>query len=407
MRTKKNFYGKQIPIISSIFLMGVAQVAIAKTGFNPDISLILDGRYASYSNTSSYALPGFMLGGEAGRGETGFYLGHNELTISSTIDDMFYGKFTAAITDENNSTVTELEEAYIETLGLDYGLTVKAGRFFSDIGYLNNRHGHSWDFVDAPLVYRGLFGDQIIDDGVQASWVAPTNLYLKLGTELLRGGRYPAAGATDGGLGAEAYFVKVGGDVGSSHSWQAGLSHWTADVSGRQAGVHAHGGSTATEIATFYGTSKVTGIDFVWKWSPNGNTREQSLKIQAEFFERKEDGRVDMVGSSPLETTTYNGKQHGWYTQVVYQFMPRWRAGLRYDKLGSSNNGSDASVLSEAGLVTNGHTPSRSTIMIDYSRSEFSRIRLQLSQDDSYSDSDTQILVQYTMSLGSHGAHKF
>ncbi len=404
--------------LKSGFLFGLACIvaslvasqavhAAQDSSFNPDISLILDGRYGSYSNTSDYSLPGFMLGGEASRGEKGFHLGHNELTMSANIDDMFYGKFTLAIVDENNNTETELEEAFIETLGLGHGLTIKAGRFFSDIGYLNNKHGHAWDFVDAPLVYRALFGNQIIDDGLQTSWVAPTDVYLKFGMEVTRGARYPAGGANDSGLGAEAYFIKLGGDVGVSHSWQLGLSHWQADVSGRQGGVHAHGTTTLTEIPTFYGTSKVSGIDFVWKWAPQGNARDTNLKIQAEYFQRKEDGRVDMVGSSPFETTTYNGKQRGWYVQSIYQFMTRWRVGLRYDELDASNSGSDSGVLTEASLITAGHTPRRSTVMLDYSHSEFSRIRLQVAQDDSYNDADTLLFLQYIMSLGSHGAHTF
>ena len=396
-------------MLTSITVLASAAVQADQnsTRFNPDISLIIDGRYGGYSNTSSYALPGFMLGGEASRGEQGLYLGHNELTISSNIDDMFYGKFTTAIADLGSGTEVELEEAFIETIGLDDGLSVKAGRFFSGIGYLNSQHGHAWDFVDAPLVYRGLFGDQIIDDGVQASWVAPTDLYLKVGAEVLRGAHYPAAGANNGGTGASSLFIKIGGDAGASHSWQAGLSHWEADVSGRKAASHSHGGSVATEIPTFTGTSKVNGLDFVWKWSPQGNASNEYLKIQAEYFERSEAGNVDMVGSSPLETTTYNGKQQGWYLQTVYKFMPRWRVGLRYDELDSTNTGSDSDILTEAGLTTNGHSPRRSTVMLDYSRSEFSRIRLQISQDNSYSESDTLVFFQYTVSLGSHGAHKF
>jgi len=46
--------------------------------------------------------------------------------------------------------------------------------------------------------------------------------------------------------------------------------------------------------------------------------------------------------------------------------------------------------------------------MVDWSGSEFSRIRLQLAQDKSRSDvTDNQAFLQYIMSLGAHGAHKF
>ncbi len=380
----------------------------AKQGdFNPDISLILDGRYGSYSNTTDYELPGFLLGGEASRGEQGFHIGHNELVISANIDDMFFGKLTTAIAEHEGETEVELEEAFIETLALGSGLTVKAGRYFSDIGYLNNQHGHAWDFMDAPLIYRGLFGNQLIDDGLQVSWVAPTDLYFKLGASALRGERFPAGGAANDGNGAATVFAKFGGDVGASHSWQFGLSHWSADVVGRTGGAHAHAG--ATEIPTYTGDSKVSGIDFIWKWAPNGNNRETNLKIQAEYFQREEDGIVDMVDSAGViqETSSYDGKQSGWYLQAVYQFMPRWRVGYRYDQLKVDNVVPDATVLAESGLDDEGHKPERSTIMLDYSHSEYSRIRLQYSKDDSYEDSDNLFFVQYIVTLGAHGAHRF
>ncbi len=375
------------------------------TSFNPDISLILAGGYGSYSNTSDYALPGFMLGGEATRGKQGFYVGHNELAMSANVDDLFYGKFTTAIADHEGTTEVELEEAYIETMGLGNGFNVKFGRFFSGIGYLNSRHGHAWDFADAPLVYRGMFGDQIIDDGVQVSWVAPTDLYFKLGAEATRGEKFPGGGTNNSGIGVKTIFAKWGGDVGDSHSWQAGMSHRVADISSRK-GFNATDNSS-TEVPSYTGRNKVTGLDFIWKWSPHGNPHDRNLKVQAEYFERSENGNVSIKTTSPLQTSTYNGSQHGWYVQAAYQYMPRWRLGLRYDQLGSSNSGSNNTVLNKAGLISNGFSPKRTTLMLDYSRSEFSRIRFQIEKDDSYQKSDTLFFVQYIMSLGSHGAHTF
>lgn len=382
--------------------------AAKQGGFNPDISLVIDGRYGDYSNTTDYALPGFMLGGEASRGEEGYHLGHNELILSANIDDMFFGKLTTAIADHEGSTEIELEEAYIETLTLGSGVTVKAGRFYSDIGYLNNQHGHAWDFVDAPLMYRALFGNQLVDDGLQISWTVPTDTYLKLGVEGLRGGRFPIGGAAKDGKGANVVFAKLGGDIGVSNAWQLGLSHISAESNGRAAGGHDHGG--AAEIPTFYGNSAYNMIDFVWKWSPNGNSRERNFKFQAEYFEREEDGRIDMVpqdGSAVIETSTYKGKQSGGYVQAVYQFLPRWRVGYRYDQLKATNTVPDATVLDESGLDAAGHTPKRSTIMLDYSHSEYSRIRFQYAKDDSYNDSDNLFFIQYIMTLGAHGAHSF
>jgi hypothetical protein len=57
--------------------------------------------------------------------------------------------------------------------------------------------------------------------------------------------------------------------------------------------------------------------------------------------------------------------------------------------------------------LVDGHTPSRVSAMADFSNSEFSRFRLQYNRDDSREQSDDQVVLQYTMSLGAHGAHRF
>ncbi len=135
---------------------------------------------------------------------------------------------------------------------------------------------------------------------------------------------------------------------------------------------------------------------------------DRNLKLQFEYFKRDEEGSVELENSGPpLETTTYKGEQTGWYAQAVYQFMPQWRVGVRYDQLEADNTGSDADVLGEAGLDNEDHDPERTSIMIDYAHSEFSLVRLQVNKDDSYETSDDQIFLQYVMSLGAHGAHQF
>ncbi|MBQ0721460.1 MAG: outer membrane beta-barrel protein [Gammaproteobacteria bacterium] len=385
-----------------------ATAAPVQNSFNPAISLILDGRFASFDNDpEDYELPGFALGNEAGLGEKGLSIGHSELIMSANIDDKFFGQMTLAFAEHDGETETELEEAFIQTLGLGNGLTIKAGRFLSAISYLNQQHTHVWNFADAPLIYRGLFGDQLIDDGVQMTWIAPTDTFLELGAELLSGSRYPSSGSTNG-IGAWTAFTNIGGDIGIEHSWQLGLSHWQADdIEGRESGGHMHG-DEAAETPSFSGKSKIDALSMVYKWAPNGSSQNQHLTLQFEYFERKENGDVSMLGSgSPLEMSTYAGHQEGWYAQAVYKFKPQWQAGFRYDWLDSNNRGSDADVLAEAGLDNEGLNPQRYSATLEWLPSEFSRLRLQYNQDESYEKTDHQLFLQYTMSLGSHGAHQF
>ena len=54
------------------------------------------------------------------------------------------------------------------------------------------------------------------------------------------------------------------------------------------------------------------------------------------------------------------------------------------------------------------YSPNRTTLMFDWAPSEYSRVRLQLAQDRArYGLTDNQIMIQYMMSLGSHGAHGY
>lgn len=377
---------------TSLFLCGVCMTTlvnadnkITSSQFNPAISLILNGTYSQFSNNpENYTIAGFALAEETGPGEEGFSLGESELNLSSNIDDLFYGHLTVALTSEDS---VEVEESYIETLGLGHGLTIKAGRFFSGIGYLNQQHAHSWDFVDQPLVYKAMLGNQLGDDGVQVRWLAPTDLYLELGIEALRGDGFPAGNGAKDGKGTTTVFAHMGGDINVSHSWRAGTSFIQAEAAARQTGDPAE---------TFIGDSHIAAVDFVWKWSPNGNAKIQNLKIQGEYFVRSEKGTY--------ESNAYDADQKGFYLQTIYQFMPSWRVGLRYDSLHADDPGA---AFAGTALDNQGHDPQRWSMMFDWSRSEFSRLRLQYNRDEAGPDADNQLYLQYTMSLGAHGAHRF
>ena len=186
---------------------------VAANRFNPAVTLILDGRYANFKNDpEAYELPGFSLGGESGLGSKGLSLGESELAFSANIDNKFYGQATIGFHNDEGATEVDLEEAFIQTLALDGGFTLKAGRFFSAMGYMNEQHAHSWDFADAPLIYRGLFGDQLRDDGLQLTYVAPTDLFLQFGAELSSGSYFPGGGESND-IGAGTLFANIGGDI--------------------------------------------------------------------------------------------------------------------------------------------------------------------------------------------------
>ncbi len=367
--------------------------------FNPKISLILDGGFANYTSRSRRDIPGFLLGDEAGPRSEGLALGESELAIESNIDQSFHGWTTLSLSPEGGVGV---EEAYINTLALPAGLSVKLGRFFSDIGYQNHQHAHAWEFADAPLAYRAMLNNQLGDDGIQLRWLAPTDLFLELGGEALRGAGFPAGGEDRSGIKGYSGFVHLGGDWGEGGSWRLGLSQLEAQANDRRSGDDVQ--------TSFTGNSHLTILDAIYKWAPNGNPAARNFVGQAEYFYRREDGTLIADPDGLGDSSIYRGHQQGFYVQGVYQFMPRWRVGARYDWLRASNTLDNPVIgTSLALLAEQGRDPQRFSLMTDYSNSEFSRMRLQFNRDESLpnGEADNQVLLQYIFSLGAHPAHQF
>ncbi len=371
--------------------------------FNPAISAILTGTYANLSgDPERWRLRGFAAGGDIGPGKRGFSLGESEIAFSANVDHKFSGNLIFSITPDDTVAV---EEAYGIFNGAPAGIVPKFGRFLSGFGYLNEQHAHVWDFVDAPLAYQAFLGGQYRTDGVQLSWIAPTEHFVQLGAELGNGEAFPGAARNRNGANAGVLFARTGGDVGESHNWLAGLSYLRTNAEARAFAAYDPVGDEVP--MAFTGRSEVAAADFVWKYAPNGNPHDTNLKVQAEYLWRRERGSAfpDLPGAGLPSASDYRSRQSGWYVQGVYQFMPQWRAGLRYDRL---DRGSVDYAANDAFFRTPSGSPERASAMIDWSPSEFSRVRVQYARVKLAPDfTDNEWFVQYILSLGAHGAHKY
>lgn len=377
--------------------------------FNPAMSVILSGSYANLEqDPANYRIAGFIpSGGDVGPGARGFSLGESELTLTANVDPYFFGNVTAAIAGNNEISV---EEAFFRTTALRAGFTLKGGRFFSGLGYVNEVHAHAWDFIDQPLVYQAFLGGQFAENGVQVKWLAPTDLFLEFGLESGSGERFPGTRRAGNGLNGVVAFAHAGNDIGDSASWRAGVSYLRESAADRRFDSTDALGIPVAD--SFDGNSRLWVADFVYKWSPHGNTTERYLKVQGEYLRRTESGTLTFDADGEALADAYHSSQWGAYLQTVYQFMPRWRAGLRYDRLDSGN---PRIGLVESGVLVPGDfpdlisaTPSRTSLMLDFSPSEFSRMRAQYAWDEARGTGhDSEFFVQYLYSLGAHGAHKY
>ncbi len=367
---------------------------IKDNSFNPSIGLVLNGKASSFTRKTAGDMAGFAIGEEGERGNEGLSIDESELNFSTNIDDKFYGSLTAAIVREEGEDKVELEEAYVQTLpnaGLPDGARLKFGRAFWTFGYLNEQHAHADDFADRPLPYRAYLNKAFNDDGVELSYVLPTEQYFEIGGGAFRGDDFPSGNSVTG-LGGSSIFARTGGDLGNNQSWRFGAYAMYSDANAR---------ATEEGAVTFNGNSYLYAADVRYTYAPTGNAKAQELILQAEIFQRDENGTYN-VGGGPV---ALDDTSVGYYAQAVYKFSPSIRAGVRFSQL-------DA-VETPAGLIgtdldSRGHDPRTFSVMADWTNSEFGRIRLQYNHED-LNDvaTDKQVILQYIMSLGAHGAHPF
>src|SRR5207302_8757464 len=181
----------------------------------------------------------------------------------------------------------------------------------------------------------------------QFKWVAPTDLYFDVGVEFGRGRQFPSGvDRNKNGFGSTNLFTHLGGDRGQSIAWQTGLSHLRTSPQDRE---YADVDSAAIAVTnSFTGKSRLWVLDGVLKWAPNGNPTYNNFKLQGEYFRRNEDGNLTFDNPAPASgamlANGLSSRQSGWYAQAVYQFLPQWRAGYRYDQLSPGTVNLDTST---------------------------------------------------------------
>jgi hypothetical protein len=409
--------------LSALPVLGSRGQVTSGTAFNPAISVVLDGNYyrddakGEFFDTLEHTR-GFINPhdhDDHGHAEItpGFNLGHTEIMFSASVDPYF----DAVLILGANEHGIEIEEAYALTRALPAGLQLKFGKFLSGIGYLNEQHPHDWDFTDFALPYQLIFGDHGLNEkGVQATWLPPLPVYTLFGLEALQGenkGMAHFEGARDYDIGPGASdksgprlftaFAKVAPDLGFNHALQAG-------VFGGRSLVHQNlHGSRGEEGETWF-----AGTDWVYRYDSGRAHGHGNLKLQAEYIYRERDLEVVGVragseGAHPLGEVRRD-RQDGFYVQGVYGFAPRWTAGLRYERVGMTN---DPGLRSNLPPDVNWAASDRTTANITWMPTEFSRVRLQFARANLADDhqggreSFDQVYLQYQMALGVHGAHKF
>jgi hypothetical protein len=425
----KKYSYSLIMIAFCSFLIATPRFASAQAGgtnnnpfsqakFVPDIALIVDfsgvGRSLKNADYSDLEVPGFLqarsLEEAAGpNAKNGFNFNYAEMSLYAEVDPYF--DLFAVFHLHRDS--FEIEEAYINTRRLPWGLKVKAGKFLSSFGRINEQHAHYWDFVDDPLVYRSFFGGENLNEiGAQLTWLAPTSFYLMLGSEML-------AGDNEASFGAEGFQDASGTrEIEDSEAPNLYVGYVKASLEANRlvalfGGSIAHGKTRTNDGVDqnpdenpqgygIYGNTSIFGGDLTLKYLFNSY---RYLSLQTEYLFRYMSGdRYENTGG----IMSLDKRQSGLYSQLVYRMSQCWRTGLRFDLLQKNQV--------ELGDTSENFPENRPryTAMLEYNPTEFSRIRLQYSHDRSgYLDSGTspevnnEVILQFNITIGAHGAHKF
>lgn len=336
-----------------------------------------------------------------GQREQGLRLGHSDVSASGPLGRALEGRVTVAAHSHEGTIEAELEEAYLQTRQLPAGWQVRAGRFASQIGYLNEQHPHADDFVERPLLYRAFLGGHWFDDGVRVNWTAPTPFYSRFGLEVFKGRQLVQEAARSSTPGAVTLSMKLGDDWQQGHSWQLGAA-WLhnrreaalhdEDAAGGEAGhdhhhhdhAHAHG-------ARFSGRQMVL-LDAAWKWSPQGNNREQQLKVVGEW------AKVTRPNRYARSTDVHEAHA----LAAVWRWSSAWETGVRWDWLRARDPHGD-----------HFHTVRlrEQSLMLAYKPTHAQALRLQITTQSGATGIDNaarrSVQLHYVLSFGAHGAHSF
>jgi len=350
--------------------------SFSQNAYLPDIALILNmsavGRNVKNSEYANYAIPGFIDSGDAElpfNKNRGFNLNYAEVAMHSTVDPYF----DAFAIFHLHPDALEIEEAFVRTRALPYGLKIKAGKFKSSFGRINSMHQHAWNFDAQPIVYEAFFGpDSISDPGIQLQWVAPTDTYLMAGIEALQGTNDRSFGDTEQSNLFVAY-LKTSVDIGDDLSILGGISL-------------AHGKNTIANATDVYGMD-LTLREQLGSYS--------SLVWQSEYLYRNKD-----IGVS-------NDKQAGLYSEFIYHVDRNYSGGIRYD--GIVQNNTDLSV-GYTGVNTD--NLDKYTLMLEYKPFPMSRIRLEYTHDrtkviNGQRKDINEVMMTLNIAAGAHGAHSY
>ncbi|MBI3925183.1 MAG: hypothetical protein HY319_06555 [Armatimonadetes bacterium] len=301
----------------------------------------------------------------------------------------------------------EVEEATLTWLTLPGGLQAKGGLLKGDFGRINQLHRHGLPQIDLPLPNRAYFGDEgLRNPGAELSWLLPTPWYSRLSAQAMSrtGEEEPVpeedpgaelegdieeledlmAGQLDPAVlkreleAAEEFTLFPAG--GSQLMWVGRWENLFDLDEDTTLGIGMSGASARYRFDDLLG-SRALGADLTLKWRPLDEPG-RGLVWQTEYIQAQQD------------LADERRRFDGWYSFLTYQLNRNWSAGVRYDEVELPF---DPDFRKQ-----------RLSFLLEWIPSEWNKLRLQYSNNDSnYGERFHELMFQWNIVLGPHGAHKY
>ena len=280
-----------------------------------------------------------------------------EVAFQATVDPYVRGDVFLTFSEQG----VEIEEAFLTTLSLPWGLQVKAGKIYTPFGRTSQLHRHQWTFVDQPLSMQRLVGAEGLKGaGGDVAWLTPLPWFAEL---------HLAYQATSPGFDEEVKQLTGTArliqylELSDSATLGVGLS-WSL--------FQASGPAQWKNLA---------GADLYLKVRDPASRGH--VLLQGELYGRQ-------LGEEPWSLSTWGG-----YGQAVWRIDRNWEVGARYDN-------------APAPVAFAGGTQQTWSALGTWSPSEFFRLRAQPSVVLlPEGQNGFQGVVSFEFTIGAHGAHPF
>jgi hypothetical protein len=353
---------------------------------NPNMAVILDTGVAAYgiaqpSAPHSPAADEPLQTGGHDLDHAGFTLQQVELAIGASVDP--YLRFDGNLVFKEG---VEIEEAYATTLALPLNLQARAGAFYSHFGRQNEQHPHQWAFIEQPLVYGLMLGeDGHHGIGGEASWLAPLPWSLVV----------IAAAQDSSGACCSITFspqedpVPVRDPLDVIYTGAVEQFFPVTDDLSVLWGLSAQAGPA--EYFAARGRAELCGTDVLVRYQPAASAGSRwFIDLQAEALVRTRHAQ----GSEAVV-------DDGAYVHLLW--YPRWEYGLgvRYDVAQLRLDDDPANP----GL---GAMNQRGTLLVQWAPTHFSRLRAALELGSrGQGDLLWGAMAALEVNIGAHGAHSF